>query len=80
MQISRPDIHAPNFDVSANFGSPESLLSDPRFTDQEKGELLERWRFEAEALEVATDEGMTGDEPTLLRRVLQAIEKLNQKK
>ena len=77
MQTSRPDIHAANFDVAAHFGSPEGLLRDPRFTSQEKAELLERWRFEAEALEVANDEGMTGDEPTLLRRVLQAIEHLN---
>lgn len=58
------------------FGSPESVLSDPRLDPRTKLEILEKWRLDAYELSTAEQEGMTGGEPAMLGRVLQAIERL----
>ncbi len=60
-------------DPASRFGSPEALLADAGLSNGEKRRLLERWRFEAEALETATDEGMSGGESNLLTRVNRAL-------
>lgn len=57
----------------------DALLADAALGRSEKIELLRKWRFEAEALQVATEEGMPPD-PAVgesnLSRIDRALEEL----
>lgn len=58
------------------FASPEALLANKALSSREKIELLRRWEYDASASGVAVEEGMSGDESDLLRRILLALERL----
>ena len=51
---------------------PADVARDRRFSDEERLQILEAWERDARALSVASDEGMTGGEPTRLREVVEA--------
>lgn len=51
-------------DPTKMFERPIEVAHDPRFTLQEKIEILAIWESLARQLLVATEEGMTGGEPS----------------
>jgi hypothetical protein len=63
-------------DPSLAFAAPMDVVRDAAFSDAEKRRILEGWEVDAQELEVASDEGMTGGEPALLQRVQNALRAL----
>ena len=63
-------------DPSSVFATPEEVLERPELTKKQKIEILRRWEYDANEVAVAEEEGMIGDQPLLLRRVLLALEQL----
>lgn len=55
------------------YSEPNQVLRDASLTQEQKLEILKRWEYDARQLEVAEEENMAGDAPSLLRDVLQAI-------
>jgi hypothetical protein len=51
---------------------PREVVQDRRLTREEKLAILDAWEVEARELAVASDESMTGGEPSLLQDVLDA--------
>jgi hypothetical protein len=51
---------------------PIEVLRDRRLNRGEKLAILEAWELEARELAVASEENMTGGEPSLLQEVVQA--------
>lgn len=64
------------FHPSRYFGAPEEVADDPGLTGDEKLAVLRSWEYDARALEVAEDEGMEAGDPSLLRRILLAQQRL----
>lgn len=62
------------------FGTPENVVSDPRLDRSVKLEILRKWHLDAKSLSTAESEGMSGDGPSMLSRVQQAIDRLTQSK
>jgi hypothetical protein len=56
--------------------SPSGPVGDPSLSKQEKAEALEDLEQDARQLAIASDEGMSGGEPTALAEVLHAKEAL----
>ena len=63
-------------DPSLAFAAPMDVVRDAAFSDAKKRRILEGWEVDAQELEVAADEGMTGGEPALLQRVQDALRAL----
>jgi len=63
-------------DPASVFATPEEVLKRAELTKDQKIEILRRWEYDASEVAVAEEEGMMGDQPLLLRRVLLALEKL----
>ena len=63
-------------DPSAVFSSPEELIALEELTVHQKIELLRRWAYDEDELAVAEEEGMKSIQPSMLRRILLALEKL----
>jgi hypothetical protein len=59
-------------DPTKVFERPIEVAHDPRFTLQEKIKILAIWDSLARQLSVATEEGMTGGEPSRLTEVAEA--------
>jgi len=58
---------------SSAYRYPKDLLVDDALTDEQKMQVLERWKFDAHELLVAEEENMAGDGPSMLSRVNRAI-------
>ena len=76
MSIQSYSINEALTDPKRVFGTPENLVSDPRLDRGAKLEVLRRWLHDASALSTASNEGMDGDEPSMLHRVQQTIDRL----
>lgn len=76
MSSRKYSINQALIDPKRVFGSPERVVSDPRLDRRTKLDILDKWRHDAHELSTAEHEGMTGGEPSMLRRVQQAIEHL----
>jgi hypothetical protein len=63
-------------DPSSEFESPEAVLAHAELTPEQKKAILERWRQDAELLQQAEGENMTGGEPNMLDRVQKALDGL----
>jgi hypothetical protein len=55
------------------YSEPNQVLQDASLDREQKMETLKRWEYEARELEVAEEENMVGDAPSILRDVLKAI-------
>jgi len=66
-------------DPAAFFDSPKAVLGDDDLSENEKLLILRKWELDARALEVATEEAMTGGEASHLEEVLKAIRDLGGK-
>jgi len=60
----------------AVFVSPEQVVQTPQLSRAEKIDILRRWSYDAGELAVAEEEGMAGGEPTLVDRILAALDHL----
>jgi len=57
------------------FGDPQDVVASQDLTREQKVEILERWKHDAEELVVASGEGMSGgDAQPALRRVTKALD------
>ena len=63
-------------DPTTHLSAPSEVLRLPTLTAPQKRTVLERWLRDAERLESASNEGMTGGEPSLLREVHAALDEL----
>ncbi len=59
------------------FTTPDEVVSHPELSNQQKIEILQSWEYDARELETATEENMSGDSPSMLGRVLNALQKLD---
>ncbi|MBN9353357.1 MAG: hypothetical protein J0H04_05015 [Hyphomicrobium denitrificans] len=55
------------------FDFPLEVVACPGLSRDQKIEILKRWELDARALQRATDENMSGDEPNLLDEVNRAL-------
>lgn len=58
------------------YSEPNQILQDPSLSQEQKMEILKQWEYDARELEVAEEENMAGNAPSMLREVLKAIIKL----
>ena len=70
------DVEKAMRDPGAVFSGPEEVLTDPHLDADQKIEVLRRWEYDASELAVAEEEGMGDGEPSILSRVLLALESL----
>jgi hypothetical protein len=63
-------------DPTAVFATPDAVVRDRRLSHGQKIEVLRRWEYDADELEVAEEEGMAGGEASLLRQILTALHEL----
>lgn len=59
------------------YRAPNEVLQDASLTQEQKMEILKQWEYDARELEVAEEENMAGDAPSMLREILMAIVKLD---
>ena len=71
------DIEKAKLDPSSVFATPEEVVRHAALTREQKIEILRRWEYDASELSVAEEEGMMGGEPTVLEKVLAALDRLN---
>ena len=73
------DMAQARLDPGSVFASPKDLLENHALSREEKIDLLERWKYDAQEVSNATAEGMmAGDNGDLLRRVSLALGKLKE--
>jgi hypothetical protein len=63
-------------DPGSVFASPEEVMDHADLTLAEKIGVLRSWQYDAAEIAVAEEEGMQGPENDLLRRILQALDRL----
>jgi hypothetical protein len=57
---------------TTHFDKPADILADPKLSDAQKKKILDAWEEDARRLSVATEEGMTGGEPSRIAEVAEA--------
>jgi hypothetical protein len=60
-------------DPTAVFDEPEEVLRREDLTREQMTLILRRWEYDARELETAADEGMRGETPDMLDRILNAL-------
>ena len=70
------DVARALLDPTAVFDEPEQVLRREDLTREQKILILRRWEYDARELEMASDEGMRGETPDILDRVLNALRAL----
>lgn len=73
---TRPDIDRALLDPPGVFATPEEVLHHGAIPREVKIEILRRWEYDAADIAVAIEEGMPGEEETLLRRITLALQQL----
>ena len=63
-------------DPVGNFASPTDVVKDDALSVKQKKDALTEWEHDAVRLSVATEEGMSGGEPSRLDEVKDAQSKL----
>ena len=63
-------------DPASIFDGPEEVLEQAELSKDQQIEILRRWAYDAGEIAVAEEEGMEGDGPLILQRVLQTLDKL----
>lgn len=70
------DLDKALLDPAAVFETPEAVLRHDGLSEEQKIDILRRWEYDASEIAVAEEEGMQGEQPLVLRRVLLALEEL----
>lgn len=63
-------------DPPSVFATPEAVLTEPGLSEPQKIEVLRRWMNDAASVSVAVEEGMPGNEDTMARRIILALQQL----
>lgn len=63
-------------DPASIFEGPEEVLEQAALSKDQQIEILRRWAYDANEVAVAEEEGMEGDGPLILQRVLESLDKL----
>jgi hypothetical protein len=63
-------------DPAAVFPEPGDVLEDERLSRAQKIEILRRWAYDMDEVAVAEEEGMSGNGPPVLQRILLALDEL----
>ncbi len=71
------DLERALLDPAAVFSSPKEVARHQGLTPEQKRQILDRWRYGAIELAVATDEGMRGPDNASLPRILTAIDEVD---
>jgi hypothetical protein len=73
--MKKPEI-TPVKDAIANptrhFDTPQEVLEDAGLSERDKKKVLDAWEEDARRLSVATEEGMSGGEPSNMAEVAEA--------
>ena len=64
-------------DPASIFEGPEEVLEQAELTKDQQIEILRRWAYDANEVAVAEEEGMEGDGPLILQRVLETLDKVS---
>jgi hypothetical protein len=70
------DLATALLDPTAVFDQPEEVMRHADLTREQKILILHRWAYDARELEIASDEGMRGEAPDRLDRILNALREL----
>ncbi len=63
-------------DPASIFENPEEVLEQAELSKDQQIEILKRWAYDANEVAVAEEEGLVGDGPLILQRVLEVLDKL----
>lgn len=66
------NIEQMKLDPTKEFDKPFDIVKDERLSNAQKLELLQQWEADAQLMQEAATEGMTGGEDALLREVSEA--------
>lgn len=72
-QLHGLDMRKALSDPASIFHEPNEVLTHPGLSWEQRLEILEQWERDARELSVAEEEGMIGDQESLLGRVLRAL-------
>jgi len=75
----RPNIEIIIKDPVKHFASPRDVVTDARFSNEEKRRILDSWALDAQLLSVAEEENMPGKDRPGLREVKLALLELDEK-
>lgn len=64
-------------DPASLYHSPAEVLRDKSLNTEQKLAVLESWEQDEREMDVAQEEGMTGEEKSMLHDILEAMEKLD---
>jgi len=64
-------------DPASIFENPEEVLEQAELSKDQQIEILRRWAYDANEVAVAEEEGMEGDGPLILQRVLETLDKVS---
>lgn len=70
------DLEKALLDPASVFDTPEEVLKHDDLSKAQKIDILRRWEYDASEIAVAEEEGMQGETPLMLRRVILALEEL----
>lgn len=70
------DFEAALLDPASVFAAPEDVLEAESLSREEKIEILRRWEYDASEIEVAEEEGMISGAPSLVQRIVVALNTL----
>jgi hypothetical protein len=70
------DLDRALLDPAAVFATPRDVVAHAALSREQKIEILRRWEYDANELDVAEEEGMAGGEKPRLRQIMLALEEL----
>lgn len=76
MTVESTQLEAAIGDPSRHFQSPMEIAKHPDLGESDKIKLLRAWETDAVELETASNENMSGGEPSRLREVKEALRTL----
>ncbi len=62
------------------FKNPQEIMDNQNFSIEEKIIILKLWAYDAERLEVAEEENMTGKDEDMLKSIIDCLSTLEKKK
>ena len=71
------DIEKAMLDPSSQFTKPDEVLAEKALTRTQKIQILRRWEYDARQLEVAEEENMGGNSPSMLGEIINALQLLD---
>ncbi|MBN9344318.1 MAG: hypothetical protein BGO76_03080 [Caedibacter sp. 38-128] len=67
-------------DPKSSFGTPQEVMGASNFSLDEKIIILKLWAYDAEQLEIAEEENMTGTDDDMLKHIIDCLSTLEKQK